>query len=52
MDAGGATIRLIQVDEVEVFRRIRLEALRAEPSSLRAATKIGRSCPTRSGPIV
>ncbi|MBB4289807.1 ribosomal protein S18 acetylase RimI-like enzyme [Rhizobium leguminosarum] len=33
MDAGGATIRLIQVDEVEVFRRIRLEALRAEPSS-------------------
>ncbi|PDS77908.1 GNAT family N-acetyltransferase [Rhizobium sp. L43] len=33
MDAGGATIRLIQADEVEVFRRIRLEALRAEPSS-------------------
>lgn len=27
------TIRCIQADEVEAFRRIRLEALRAEPSS-------------------
>ncbi|RWX16802.1 GNAT family N-acetyltransferase [Rhizobium hidalgonense] len=33
MDAGGVTIRLIQADEVEAFRLIRLEALRAEPSS-------------------
>ncbi|MBX5158022.1 GNAT family N-acetyltransferase [Rhizobium sp. NZLR10] len=33
MDASGVTIRLIQADEVEAFRRIRLEALRAEPSS-------------------
>ncbi|MBP2445282.1 GNAT family N-acetyltransferase [Rhizobium leguminosarum] len=33
MDASCVTIRLIQADEVEAFRRIRLEALRAEPSS-------------------
>lgn len=33
MDAGGVTIRLIRADEVEAFRHIRLEALRAEPSS-------------------
>ncbi|MBX5225631.1 MULTISPECIES: GNAT family N-acetyltransferase [unclassified Rhizobium] len=33
MDAGGVTIRLIGGDEVEAFRRIRLEALRADPSS-------------------
>ncbi|MBB4193318.1 GNAT superfamily N-acetyltransferase [Rhizobium aethiopicum] len=33
MDAGGVTIRLIGADEVEAFRRIRLEALRVDPSS-------------------
>ncbi|ARM88936.1 GCN5-related N-acetyltransferase protein [Rhizobium sp. CIAT894] len=33
MDAGGVTIRLIRADQVEAFRQIRLEALRAEPSS-------------------
>ncbi|WP_064682507.1 GNAT family N-acetyltransferase [Rhizobium bangladeshense] len=32
MDASFVTIRLIQADEVESFRRVRLEALRAEPS--------------------
>jgi ribosomal protein S18 acetylase RimI-like enzyme len=33
MDAGGVTIRHIGADEVEAFRQIRLEALRAEPAS-------------------
>ena len=33
MDADGVTIKLIGADEVEAFRHIRLEALRAEPSS-------------------
>ncbi|EJT05213.1 GNAT family N-acetyltransferase [Rhizobium sp. CCGE 510] len=33
MDASGVTIRHIQAGEVEAFRRIRLEALRTEPSS-------------------
>ncbi|MGR9373232.1 N-acetyltransferase family protein [Rhizobium leguminosarum] len=32
MDGSGTTIRHIQADEVEAFRRIRLEALRTEPS--------------------
>ncbi|ACE91671.1 GCN5-related N-acetyltransferase protein [Rhizobium phaseoli] len=32
MDANCVTIRLIQADEVESFQRVRLEALRAEPS--------------------
>ncbi|MBB2752564.1 UNVERIFIED_ORG: RimJ/RimL family protein N-acetyltransferase [Rhizobium aethiopicum] len=32
MDAIGVTIRQIQPGEVEAFRRIRLEALRTEPS--------------------
>ncbi|EJZ16559.1 acetyltransferase, partial [Rhizobium sp. Pop5] len=31
MDAGGVTIRRVGADEVEAFRTIRLEALRAEP---------------------
>ncbi|MDF0697190.1 GNAT family N-acetyltransferase [Rhizobium sp. MC63] len=33
MDVSCVTIRLIEADEVESFRRIRLEALRVEPSS-------------------
>ncbi|SCB56211.1 L-amino acid N-acyltransferase YncA [Rhizobium aethiopicum] len=33
MNVDGVTIRLIGADEVEAFRHIRLEALRAEPSS-------------------
>ncbi|UVD55091.1 GNAT family N-acetyltransferase [Rhizobium sp. Pop5] len=33
MDAGGVTIRRVGADEVEAFRTIRLEALRAEPAS-------------------
>jgi len=32
MDAGQVTIRPVGADEVEAFRRIRLEALRADPS--------------------
>jgi ribosomal protein S18 acetylase RimI-like enzyme len=33
MSISGATIRRIGNDEVDAFRRVRLEALRAEPSS-------------------
>lgn len=33
MDASGVTIRHIQAGEVEAFQRIRLEALRTQPSS-------------------
>ncbi|RFB93625.1 GNAT family N-acetyltransferase [Rhizobium leguminosarum bv. trifolii] len=33
MNASGVTIRHIQAGEAEAFRRIRLEALRTEPSS-------------------
>ncbi|MBX4867117.1 MULTISPECIES: GNAT family N-acetyltransferase [Rhizobium] len=33
MKADGVTIRLIGADEVQAFRHIRLEALRAEPAS-------------------
>ncbi|MBY3049343.1 GNAT family N-acetyltransferase [Rhizobium laguerreae] len=32
MDGSGTTIRHVRADEVEAFRRIRLEALRTEPS--------------------
>lgn len=32
MGASDTTIRRVQADEVDAFRRIRLEALRAEPS--------------------
>ncbi|MBB4572591.1 hypothetical protein GGI59_000375 [Rhizobium lentis] len=42
MDVSCVTIRLIEADEVESFRRIRLEALRVEPSSFASRLEDGR----------
>lgn len=39
MSANGITIRHISADEFDIFRRIRLEALRAEPSSFASSAE-------------
>lgn len=45
----GAVIKRLSVEDVDVFRRIRLEALSHEPFSLRAYLTIGSISPTVNG---
>lgn len=39
MSGNGTTIRLIGADDVDTFRRIRLEALRADPASFASSVE-------------